>query len=57
MKDLRIENLTGEVERIVRAFCKFHNITYSQFNIVEMRRTIYEWELNHQLKKLNKKIP
>lgn len=53
MKDLRIENLTGEVERIVRAFCKFHNIKYSQFNIVEMKHTILDWNLNEQLKKLS----
>lgn len=52
MKNLRLEDLTGEVQVIVRKFCKDRNLRYSQFNIVEMRHTILEWELNQQLKKL-----
>ncbi len=54
MKNLRLEDLTREVQVIVRKFCKDHNIRYSQFNIVEMKNTILDWNLNQQLKKLGK---
>jgi hypothetical protein len=52
-ENMRLEKLTGEVERIVRKFCKDRNIRYSQFNIVEMRDTILEWDLKQQLKELD----
>ena len=55
--NMRLEELTGEVEMIVRKFCKDRNLRYSQFNIVEMRGTILEWELNQQLKELGIDLP